>query len=62
MLIQMNCVGFGLKNWPKSLGHMKIEEIYYLIPDKSLDEVLRRVFTNLCSFGTPVGVTELIFI
>ena len=40
----MNCVGSGLKNLPKSVGHMKIEEIYYLIPNKSLDEVLRRVF------------------
>ena len=44
MLIQVNCVGSGLKNWPKSVGHMKIEEIYYLIPDKSLDEVLRSIF------------------
>ena len=48
MLILMNYVGFGLKNWPKKCGlYMKIEEIYYLnILGKSLDEGLMRAYDD----------------
>ena len=46
MLILMNYVGYGLNNWPKSESYMKIDEIYYLIPGKSLDEGLRRVYND----------------
>ena len=47
MLIMVNCVGSSLKNWPKMCGsYMKIEEVYYLIPCKSLDKGLRRVYDD----------------
>ena len=57
MLILMNLCWFWLEELTKKCGpYMKIEEVYYLIPSKSLDERLKRV----CDDKEVLQISEIV--
>ena len=47
MWIQMSCIGFAWRSWQRNVVlTKKISSILYLFPGKSLDEGLRKVYTD----------------